>query len=230
MVCAKIYEESNDHFSYLIEIRDLMLKAFIINQEHQAYIDLLEVKGKAEEAIKIKNYTFPIQLKVYDYQLSAFMKSLDDTMFNDWISDWGERLTMSDFDDEKWTIIKGYFWIHLKDRLENKIKEDKRLKEQEEDKKRRQKQLKEAYKQVEENRKREEKLGKQKEAELAKKIKEEKENKAKEEKQKRIDEENQNFENNIIKKIKENWSNIVFCKNFCSYKIKQFYFYFISLV
>ena len=188
-----------------------MIKAFTFDKKHQAYQDLLEIKGKAAAAIEIKNDKFPTQLKAYDCQLSAFMESLDDTVFYDWISDWGERSTMNDFDDNTWTIIKGYFWIYLVDRLQNKIKEDKRLKELKvQEEKRNQKALKEAIKQAEINRKREAEFAKQKETELAKKIKIEKENKAKEEKQKRIDEENQNFENNIIKKIKENNNNIVF--------------------
>ena len=192
-----------------------MLKAFIVDQEHQAYQDLLEIKDKAAAAISIKYDKFPTQLKAYEYQLSEFMKSLDGTMFDEWIIAWGERLTMSNFNDETWTIIKGYFWIYLIDSLQNKIKEDKRIKELKiQEEKRKQKVLKEALKQAEENRKRDEILAKWKEAELAKKIKIEKENKAKEEKQKRIDEENQNFENNILKKIKENERNIVFCKKF----------------
>ena len=202
-----------------------MLKAFTVNQEHQTYIDLLEIKDKAAAAIKGKRYKFSIQLKAYDCHLSAFMESLDDTIFNDWISDWGEGLTMSNFDDNTWTIIKGYFWIHLIDRLKKKIIKDNRLKElkeQEEEKKRRIKQLKDAYKQAEINRIREAELAKQKEAELAKKIKIENKNKAKEEKQKRIDEENQNFENNIIKKIKDNKSNID--KKMMTNYLKTFYY------
>ena len=204
-ICSKIYKESHEHFAYLTGIRDLMIKAFTVNHEHQAYIDLLEIKDKAAAAIKVKRDKFSTQLKAYDYQLSEFMESLDDTVFYEWVSAWGEGLTMSDFDDEKWTIIKGYFWIHLIHKLENKIKEDKRIREYKqrkdrEEEKRKQKELKEAIKQAEIKRKREAESAKQKEAELAKKIKEEKENKVKEEKQKRIDEENQNFENNIIKK------------------------------
>ena len=198
-----------------------MLKAFTVNQEHQEYQDLLETKDKAAAAIAMKNDKFSTQLKAYDCHLSAVMELLDDTMFDDWISDWGERSTMSNFDDETWTIITGYFWIYLIKRLQNQIEENKRLKEFKELKERkdreerkRQNELKEAIKQAEINRKREAELAKLKEVELAKKIKEEKENKAKEEKQKRIDEENQNFENNIIKRIKENNNNIVFCKKF----------------
>ena len=142
-----------------------MLKAFTVNLEHQEYQDLLEIKDKAAVAIKIKSYKFAAQLKAYDCQLSAFMESLDDTMFNEWISDWGEGLIMSDFDDEKWTIIKGWFWIYLIDRLHNQIKENKRLKElkeqeEREEEKRRQKALQGAIKQAKIKRKREAELAK----------------------------------------------------------------------
>ena len=171
---------------------------------HQTYRDLLEIKDKAAAAIKIKIVKFPAQLKDYDCQLSKFMESLDDTMFNDWIRDWEKGSTTSNFYDETWTIIKGYFWIHLIYKLKKKIN-DKRLKELKvqrecEEEKKRLKELKE-LKEKEERNERKRKQKELKEAELAK-----------EEKQKRKDEENQNFENNIIKKIKENESNIAFCK------------------
>ena len=150
-----------------------MLKVFSFDKECQAYQDLLETKDKAREAISIKSDKFATQLKAYDCQLAEFMETLDYTMFNDWISAWEDRSTTSVFNDKTWTIIKGYFWIYLKDKLKKKIKEDERIIELKiqrkwEEQDMRQKALKEFIKQAElnweRNRKIEAKFEKLKEA------------------------------------------------------------------
>ena len=146
------------------------------------------------------------------------MESLDDTMFNEWISDWEEGSTMSNFDDNTWTIIKGYFLIHLILKLENKIKEESlkefnKLKERDlrEEGDISSKTILYIFTKTEINRKREEEE-KQKQKQLNAELGIKNINKVNEKNKKKIDEENKKFENNIIKKIKENESNIVFFK------------------
>ena len=113
----------------LTAIRDLMLKVYSIDQEHESYLELRRIKNKALEAIKNKVEGYRKKLKIYENELEEFVEISDKNLFDDTIEDWRDKNKFGKY-YKNGSIEQGYFWIYLMERLKEKI--NKIIKEEEE--------------------------------------------------------------------------------------------------
>ena len=114
------HAESVKYFKMLTAIRDLMLKAYPIDQEHESYLELRRIKNKAVEAIKNKVEGYSKKLQIYENELEQFVEISDKNLFDDTIAKWKEKNKFGKYNKDG-SIETGYFWIYLKEILKARI-------------------------------------------------------------------------------------------------------------